>query len=453
MRKFVLPIIASLILILCRGICTAQEVHELVVASDGSVHTEPSVTLLEDKDFTPMGFDLERAFLTDGCFTIYASGRIVQDTAERLKSILEANQVHCGSIHLNSPGGDLVAGIVMGRLIRAHGLSTYVGKNPKGRLCDKVYGSGFQSFFSKGPCAGFDFIPGECDSSCNFAYMGGITREAFGDRNYPKHSNFGVHRFQFGGQNPVPPGSNDPNLLSPIEGAQLTSAQIVQYLQEMGVDPQFLTFMAGFRYVTFLPPSILKQLQITFIPSTTWEMVAAGGTYALEAKNSLKQDPDVLDLVCEPQVIGALRRLVATVDLAAPGHSGDNGTTSWSEYLSEWVPSFIKIRIFRGHAGAGEIVVANSDIIRPIRVDTNQDRITAAFALSPEVIDIIVDTSYDSFDVDVVAVLKDGRKTMNLGGGIFGPDFYVNAELNVTSMRLEVASFHEKIRQFIRACQ
>src|SRR5712691_4887149 len=49
-------------------------------------------------------------------------------------------------------------------------------------------------------------------------------------------SHFGVHRFQRSDERP--PGSrsaNDPNSLPPMETAQIASAVIVQFLQEMGV--------------------------------------------------------------------------------------------------------------------------------------------------------------------------------------------------------------------------
>ena len=60
---------------------------------------------------------------------IYADGVIDQTTDQRLESFLISNKIpNKSSIYLNSPGGNLLAGMKLGRAIRKYGLFTYVGK-------------------------------------------------------------------------------------------------------------------------------------------------------------------------------------------------------------------------------------------------------------------------------------------------------------------------------------
>ena len=57
----------------------------------------------------------------DHAWTIYGNGEIDIGTDEKLKVILEANNIPNGSfLYLNSPAGSLVGGIKLGRAIREH---------------------------------------------------------------------------------------------------------------------------------------------------------------------------------------------------------------------------------------------------------------------------------------------------------------------------------------------
>lgn len=59
---------------------------------------------------------------------LFLDGTIDTDAPRRFEEYLKANGIPDRShVYLNSPGGSLVAGIKIGRLIRKHGLSTNIG--------------------------------------------------------------------------------------------------------------------------------------------------------------------------------------------------------------------------------------------------------------------------------------------------------------------------------------
>jgi hypothetical protein len=90
-----------------------------------------------------------------------AIGTITTDTPEAFRRFLKsADASYSKELHLHSPGGDLVAALELGQLIREAGLSTYVGRSiPLEGLMD-VY----------------DYNRPVCASACAYAFLGGVTR-------------------------------------------------------------------------------------------------------------------------------------------------------------------------------------------------------------------------------------------------------------------------------------
>jgi hypothetical protein len=133
---------------------------------------------------------------------LFLDGRIDADTPQRFERYLEQNNVPPRShVIINSPGGNLFAGMELGRLFRKHGLSIDVGR---------------KSLTSK---KRFDTEIGGCFSSCAIAYLGGEFR-------YLKAgSRYGVHRFAFTKQS-----SADADI------AQVASAEITTYIRSMDAD-------------------------------------------------------------------------------------------------------------------------------------------------------------------------------------------------------------------------
>ena len=157
---------------------------------------------------------------------IYLEGPIDEDAADIFLSEITLRNIKNGFVYINSPGGSLLSAMKIGRLIRKYGFSTYVGKEGS----DKWRSS-----------------PGECYSACVLAFIGGQFR-------YGKPgSKIGVHRFH------STLTTNDD-----MDIAQLMSATITNYLQEMGVDVGLFDRMskAGKNELYLLNDNELKDLRV-----------------------------------------------------------------------------------------------------------------------------------------------------------------------------------------------
>ena len=129
---------------------------------------------------------------------VYLDGRIDAGAPVRLAQALEGVDGRI-AIWLNSPGGNLFAGMQLGRVIRKHGASTHIIDSRT-------------------------LLPGECYSACSVAFLGGVYR--FNDNG----ARYGVHRASLRGG----PKTADPDL-----DRDLSSA-IRAYVREMGVDARLV---------------------------------------------------------------------------------------------------------------------------------------------------------------------------------------------------------------------
>ena len=128
---------------------------------------------------------------------VYLDGRIDADAPRRLSEALAGVDGQI-AVWLNSPGGNLFAGMQLGRIIRERGASTYIVDHRTLR-------------------------PGTCYSACAMTFLGGVYRfNATGAR-------YGVHRATL--------------LVGPtgdLDLGQDLSAAIGSYIREMGVDGRLL---------------------------------------------------------------------------------------------------------------------------------------------------------------------------------------------------------------------
>jgi hypothetical protein len=129
---------------------------------------------------------------------VYLDGQIDPDAPARLSRALEGVD---GRIlaWLNSSGGNLFAGMQLGRVLRARGAWTYIINSRT-------------------------LLPGECYSACGLAFLGGVRR--FSDDG----ARYGVHRASL--EAGPTGGARD---LAPD-----LSAAIGSYIREMGVDARLL---------------------------------------------------------------------------------------------------------------------------------------------------------------------------------------------------------------------
>jgi hypothetical protein len=153
----------------------------------------------------------------DGESWIAAEGEIVIGTPEAFLQFLAEGVFGNGRVEvtLDSPGGDLEAGLALGRLIRKQGFGTYVAHTNPGNDDTSIT----------------DYGPGQCLSACSYAFLGGMWRHA-------ENQTIGVHQFYY----PVAVDNPDRNLFSgrDLSLDQKTEAKLVNYIVAMGVDARFL---------------------------------------------------------------------------------------------------------------------------------------------------------------------------------------------------------------------
>ena len=126
---------------------------------------------------------------------VYLDGEIDASAADRLARVLDGVDGKI-AVWLNSPGGNLYAGMQLGRSIRRHGASTHIIDSST-------------------------LLPGECYSACSLAFLGGVFRFASNGARY------GVHRASM---------TAGPDL------AEHLTAAVAGYMREMGVDARLLDF-------------------------------------------------------------------------------------------------------------------------------------------------------------------------------------------------------------------
>jgi hypothetical protein len=198
--------------------------------------------------FTAWNSTLGQTFGEGSREYIFADGFFCPDTDQKFQQFLTQNPPKAPTIVvLNSGGGNLAAGIRMGLIIRQQKMWTEVGSQlplmiPQNENIP-AQTVPYLSELTSPPFAG------ECASACTFTFMGGVSRTiGYG-------SNYGVHQFESDAQTP------NTDLQAATE---VTSAQLVAYLNEMGISPNFMVDMVQKKGndVTNLTMKELQQLNI-----------------------------------------------------------------------------------------------------------------------------------------------------------------------------------------------
>ncbi|GAB2543366.1 hypothetical protein GCM10027065_13580 [Rhodanobacter koreensis] len=139
---------------------------------------------------------------------VYLYGVIDAGAPQRFEAFVRSGKIPAGSdIYLNSPSGDLSAGLALGRLFRAGSMTTHLGTPRRPRH------------------AGYAIKTAVCVDACTYAYLGGFYRWA------PT----GSDRIGLSSHHAVDPKAGDP------EPAQVPPGEVVSYLKDMGIDPGVLT--------------------------------------------------------------------------------------------------------------------------------------------------------------------------------------------------------------------
>ena len=144
----------------------------------------------------------------NGCAWVAAQGEITPDTPANFQEyITKFGKPYI--VRLHSPGGNLLAGIRLGELIREQGAETIVGKTVQ------MTEAGLENY-EMGE-------PGICASACTFAFMGGV------ERSVGPGSQLGVHQF-------YSPGVAD---LSAQDAQELAGVTLLHTIN-MGIDPRVI---------------------------------------------------------------------------------------------------------------------------------------------------------------------------------------------------------------------
>lgn len=208
----------------------------------------------------PMTFELQgNGGNCNGCEWIAAKGEITPQTPDDFRTFLENH----GRLYLyqavtfDSPGGNLGAAIELGRLLRATGASTSIGRSEPMEDAPQ--------FHEAAP-------GGRCESACVFAFLGGDARWVYGEK-------LGIHRFY---------ASDGRNI--PTAATQQIMGQIVLYLIEMGISPEMLTLASRIPddQMHYLTEDELARLGIETASETTparLEVDHGGLVLRWEAKN------------------------------------------------------------------------------------------------------------------------------------------------------------------------
>lgn len=167
------------------------------------------------------------ALLGRTAWNLYIDGEFSSDSPDIIEKELKRLSQFGVSVYLNSPGGDLLGGIKIGKLIRKYAIDTSIGRKYLNNK--KVQ-------------------PGVCFSSCALAYLGGYFRYISLD------SKYGVHRFS----KETKPSDTD------LDTAQIIAASINNYLREMDIDTGLYELMsvAGKDQIYILNPDELENLNV-----------------------------------------------------------------------------------------------------------------------------------------------------------------------------------------------
>lgn len=166
--------------------------------------------------------------LRDRRTVLAVSGRIGPAAAGWLRERIDEAYLKPGDvILLSSPGGNLDQGVIMGDIIRAHGLATTVGAvDDAGR----IRASG-------------------CASACVFAFAGGQIRYGLDG------SALGVHRFTSAAQGE-----------DAVADTQRVTGAILGYMTRMGVSSQVIEAMSETRDIRWLEPREAESMKLVTAP-------------------------------------------------------------------------------------------------------------------------------------------------------------------------------------------
>lgn len=229
---------------------------------------------------------------------IFADGDFTVDTPDALRAFLKRSIYTPDTvIYLNSLGGDLGAGMEVGKIIREEHLNTGVARNTRDpSQANTIDLEAFSRVY-----------PGYCVSACSLAFLGGVSREVKPGATYAVHQvkMECVDKRKARSQFPwvaMPNTNYCPELDEALALVQIASGAVVEYVRSMGADPIFLTEMskAGPNTVNALGEEQLNAYRINFTMRTeSWSYETdAQGQFFLQYRWGNEWKEDRVELFC-----------------------------------------------------------------------------------------------------------------------------------------------------------
>ncbi len=230
---------------------------------------------------------------------IFADGDFTPDTPSALRSFLtrSGQPTRDRMIYFNSLGGDLSAGMEVGKIVRKEELNTGVARNARDPAQANLIDLDFNS----------RVYPGHCVSACSLAFLGGVKREV------KPGSIFAVHQVSMNCVDKrkalksypwvaMPNVNYCPELNEALTMMQVANGVVVEYVRSMGVDPIFLTEMsrAGPEAINTLPEDKLREYRIIYeFRTESWEFQTdAQGQFFLQYLHGDQWRRDKVEIYC-----------------------------------------------------------------------------------------------------------------------------------------------------------
>jgi hypothetical protein len=203
-----------------------------------------------------------------GCSYVQATGEITPETPKEFEAFAGSQKYGASPVRLNSPGGSLLGGILLGETFRVHGISTEVGSSTP-----------LQDASEPGLA---NRAPGVCASACAYSFLGGVERSLDND------AKLGFHRFYQ--ENALAEPTAKIFTGQDVGDAQKTTAGLALYVLKMGVDPSLvaLAASAGPNEMRWILKDDAQKLRVTYEPSSykPWRVEAyKGGAIAITESN------------------------------------------------------------------------------------------------------------------------------------------------------------------------
>lgn len=229
---------------------------------------------------------------------IFADGDFTLDTPHALRAFLKRSVYTPDTvIYLNSLGGDLGAGIEVGKIIREAHLNTGVARNSRDPA--QVNTIDLDSYSR--------VYPGYCVSACSLAFLGGVSREVKNGATFAVHqvSMNCVSKNKARSQFPwlvMPNVTYCPELDEALSMVQVAQGAVVEYVRSMGADPIFWTEMskAAPSAINALTEDQLDAYRINFTMRTeSWSYETdAQGQFFLQYRQGDEWKEDRVELYC-----------------------------------------------------------------------------------------------------------------------------------------------------------